>query len=219
MQPSFCNYLREQVSSGIQEGFVILDNNLNEVTPDQFKLRRVKKGDIVHIVPAIFGGGGKRGGLLAILAVAAFAFVAVGALAGMAAAGAAAPIGAATSVTSLSMGGFLKNIVINIALSTLSTLLMGSGSSSTDDTTRNNNSFGSLVNTTTTNTPIALHYGLTRVAGQVINGHILSQSHSQDQTLSIYGSIVKVEQAVNTSSGDPEQKKLDDLLKGFNQYD
>lgn len=210
----FINYLNAQKNQGLEEGFVFLDKNLREITPDQLKFRHIKKDDIVHIVPAIVGGGGKRGGILSVLAIAAFAFVALPA---MAAAGAAAPVGSAVSGSTLfggASGGFLKNIVANVALSLLSKAFMGSPAK--EEQARQNGMFGSLTNSTDSGTPVPMHYGLVRVAGQLINGYVYSAKHGKTQTLDVYGDIVTDNGA---TSGTDQQTALSKHLKGFNQYD
>ena len=75
MHKRFINYLRLQKAQGIEESFVFLDKKLRVINPDELRLKHARDGDVIHIVPAIIGGGGKRGGLLAVLAVAAFVFL------------------------------------------------------------------------------------------------------------------------------------------------
>lgn len=216
MHKSFINYVRKQQQRGVDEGFVFLDKNLREITPDQLKFKKARSGDVVHIVPAIFGGGGKRGGLLSVLAIAAFAFVALPAMAAAAGAGASAPVGASVSAAGgiLGSGSFLTNIAVNVGLSLLSSLFMSAPAK--EEQARQNNMFGSLVNTTESGTPIALHYGMVRVAGQMINGHVYTAKHGKTETLSVYGAIIKDEGA---TPGSEQQAELLTYLKGFNQYD
>ena len=70
MHPRFIQYIREQHQNGIQEGFALLDKNLREITPEELKIRHCKEDDVIHIVPAIIGEGGKRG-IFILLAAAA----------------------------------------------------------------------------------------------------------------------------------------------------
>lgn len=221
MHKHFVNYLRKQKAQGINEGFVLLDKNLKVINPDEFRFKHLKDGDTIHIVPAIVGGGGKRGGLLAILAVAAFVFIALPAAAGAAAAGAAAPVGATVAgagglggaIAGLAggAGGFLQNIVINIGLALLSSLF---ASKPKEEETRQNDMFGSLSNSTGTGTPISLNYGMVRVAGHMINGYVLSLGHAKTQHMNIYGEIIPSE---STSTLEQEQKRSE-FLEGFNSY-
>lgn len=194
MQPKFINYLLKQKENNIEESYVFLDKNLREMTIEELQIRRAKDGDIIHIVPAIVGGGGKRGGLLAILAVAAF-FLVAPLMAGAAAAGAAAPIGASVA-TAGGVGGLLanmsplmSNLVVNIGLALISSLF---ASSQKAESTRENDAFGSLVNSTNSGTPVALHYGLVRVAGQLISGYVSTVNHGRNEEVNVYGEAVEV---------------------------
>lgn len=218
MHKTFVNYLRKQKSQGIDEGFILLDKNLKVINPEEFKFRHLKDGDVIHIVPAIIGGGGKRGGLLAILAVAMFIFLpmlapaAAGAGAGAGAAATTAAGGVAKAgIFSGKLGGFLQNIAVNIGLAVLSSLFANKPK---EEETRQNDMFGSLANSTGTGTPVPLNYGLVRVAGHMINGYVLTLGHTKTQHMNIYGELVTSEK---TSSTDQETKRAD-FLEGFNSY-
>lgn len=210
MHKRFINYLRIQKSQGIEESFVILDKNLKIINPEELSIKRAKDGDIFHIVPAIVGGGGKRGGLLAVLAVAAFAFIALPALAvaGTVATGA----GVATSAGTTTLGSkILTNLVINIGLALLSSLFATKPS---EENTRQNDMFGSLTNTTSSGVPVAINYGLVRVAGQMINGYVLSLSHGKSQNMNVYGEVYTTD---STSRAQQEETRSD-FLSGFNSF-
>lgn len=216
MHKRFINYLRLQKAQGIEESFVFLDKKLRVINPDELRLKHARDGDVIHIVPAIIGGGGKRGGLLAVLAVAAFVFLPMAASA--AAAGAAAPgvVGAVGSAAggglfSGSLGGFLQNLVVNIGLALLSSLFATKPS---EENTRQNDMFGSLTNSTSSGTPVALNYGLMRVAGQLVSGYVLSLGHAKTQNMNIYGEVVS---SVDTSATEQAAKRSD-FLSGFNSY-
>lgn len=216
MHKRFINYLRLQKAQGIEESFVFLDKKLRVINPDELRLKHARDGDVIHIVPAIIGGGGKRGGLLAVLAVAAFVFLPMAASA--AAAGAAAPgvVGAVGSAAggglfSGSLGGFLQNLVVNIGLALLSSLFATKPS---EENTRQNDMFGSLTNSTSSGTPVALNYGLMRVAGQLVSGYVLSLGHAKTQNMNIYGEVVS---SVDTSAAEQAAKRSD-FLSGFNSY-
>ena len=45
--------------------------------------------------------------------------------------------------------------------------------------------FGSLVNTTTSGTPVSVNYGTMRVAGQFLSGYVLSAQHDRDNAPTI----------------------------------
>lgn len=189
MQPKFIQYIQTQKQNGLQEGFVLLDKNLNEISPEDLQIRHCKEGDIIYIVPAIIGEGGKRG-ILAVLAVAAL-FVLLPPLAGAGALGSGAAttaavgqaLGASSIATSFQIikgSMFLKNILINVGISLVARLL--SPRPKTGEQARQNDFFGSLTNTTSSGSPIGLHYGQVRVAGQFISGFVLTIPHSKGQT-------------------------------------
>lgn len=198
MQKRFMNYVRQQRLNNIEEGFVFLDRNLKHISVDEMLLRRAKEGDVIHIVPAIIGGGGKRGGLFRILAFAAilvFLPQMIGALAPASAAGVAAAGVTAGTGTIATLGAmfkaspFLAQIVGNVGLALLSSLFM---SNPKQETTRENNMFGSLTNTIESGTPIPLNYGSVRVAGQLVSGYLNSVNHEKSKTADILGKIVDI---------------------------
>jgi predicted phage tail protein len=203
MQPAFFNYVKEQKSNLIEEGYVLLDKNLKELTYDDLLIRAVREGDVIHIVPAVFGGGGKRGGLLAVAALfAMFVFfpVGAGALGGLGggAAGATATAAGKTAAAAASgaAGGglfsnlppFLSNILVNVGLSMLSALFTKKQDDA-DSASRQNDMFGSLQNSTSSDTPVALHYGQVRVAGQLVSGYIQTINHARNETVTVDGVI------------------------------
>jgi predicted phage tail protein len=188
MQPKFFNYAKQQQLRGIDEGYVFLDKNLKEITPDALFIKRVKENDIMHIVPAVTGGGGKRGVLLAIMAAAAIftmgASLAASAAATTAATG-AATVGASgiSAGTMATIAGTMQNIAVNIGLAALSALFAKGPVK--QETARENGLFGGLSNTTNSGTPIALHYGMVRAAGQLISGYIETVNHGKNAIISV----------------------------------
>ena len=218
MHKRFINYLRLQKAQGIEESFVFLDKKLRVINPDELRLKHARDGDVIHIVPAIIGGGGKRGGLLAVLAVAAFVFLPMlapglsgGLAGGTAAAGTAGATAGGTGLFAGKLGGFLQNLVVNIGLALLSSLFATKPS---EENTRQNDMFGSLTNSTSSGTPVALNYGLMRVAGQLVSGYVLSLGHAKTQNMNIYGEVVS---SVDTSAAEQAAKRSD-FLSGFNSY-
>ena len=227
MHKRFIHYIRQQKERGIDESFVFLDKNYKIISAEELYLKHARDGDTIYIAPAIIGGGGKRGGLLGILALAAFAFIALPALAvGAAAYSAGAGLGSAISAGVGSIGAagsfgagvaaikgspFLMNLVTNVGLSLLSSLF---ASNPKEENTRQNDIFGSLTNSTDSGTPVALNYGLMRVAGQMINGYVLSLGHTKTQQMNVYGEVIENE---NTSATE-QQTKRDSFLSGFNSF-
>lgn len=206
MHPRFMKYLKQTKEGGIEEGFVLLDKDKREIKPEELMLRRIKKSDTIHIVPAIIGGGGKRGGLLALLAVASFFIVpglAVGLAgvlpgAGAASAGAlgaaVASAGASTATTALTVikaSTFLSSIATNVGLALLSAIFTKAPESA-DTSSRQNGMFSGLTNTVDSGTPIPVHYGMVRIAGHMISGYIKTVDHDK-------GDNILVSEVVNES--------------------
>jgi len=210
MHPKFNHYVNLVDCGQAEETFGILDSDYNIVANEDLFIRQVKEDTTIHIVPMIAGGGGKRGGLFAIMAVAGLA-VATGGL-GLAAAGsgagaaggyAAAAGGGAAGASAAAAGysagggglfsafsampGFAKSMLGNIAMSFISSLFnkKPKAQQETDQSTRENGMFGGLTNSTQSGTPIALHYGLVRVAGQFISGYIESEEHAKNDVVKV----------------------------------
>lgn len=180
MQPKFFNYLKQQYSIGIEESYVLLDKSFKILNIDDLHIRKAKKDDILYIVPAIVGGGGKRGGILA--AMAFFALAAV--TGGSSLVWGAGFAGKITVAGNAWLATTITNLATNIGLALLQSAFL-SKTSTADKETRNNDAFGSLTNTTSSSTPIALHYGQVRVAGQFISGYISSASHGKSDVISV----------------------------------
>jgi predicted phage tail protein len=174
MQPRFMLYTKQLMAEGIQESFVFLDEQLNELSSEDLFIKRFSSNTTVYIVPLVMGGGGKRGGLLAILASAALFFFAgpLGAFIDpfISSAAAEAGITGASVVTQLATG---------LAISGLSALLMKSPISSKDsEKSRIENAmFASLRNTVDSGTFVPINYGQVRVAGQLITGYVKTVNH------------------------------------------
>lgn len=208
MHPRFNNYMRQVHDLQTDESFAFLDNDLNMITSDQYHVKHVKGGDTIYLAPVVIGGGGKRGGLLLLIGLGimtgGFGLFAAGGGAGAAAAGAAVEGGAVavgsvqTGLAGAGAGGglmgalakmpsFARSILGNLAMNLVTSLFTKKPKKmETDTSTRQNGMFGNLTNTLETGTPIALQYGLIRVAGQMLSGYIDSDEHGKND-------IVKVE--------------------------
>lgn len=198
MHPRFNHYMRMVNWGESDEGFAFLDKDLNVVTEEELHIRRVHEDDTIYLAPVIVGGGGKKGGLLALVAVGALAFATGGlSLGATAAAGtttaasgaAAAGAGSGGLFASFSaMPGFAQSLVMNIGMSLISSLFTKKKKpSDTDTSTRQAGAFGSLTNSTQSGTPIALHYGQVRVAGQMLSGYIDSDDHGKNDVIRVDG--------------------------------
>ena len=210
MHPRFNNYMRQVHDLQTDESFAFLDNDLNMITSDQYHVKHVKDGDTIYLAPVVVGGGGKRGGLLLLIGLGIMTggfglFAGGGALTGAGVAGSAIEGGAvlgasgglSTGLGSAAGGGllsslskmpsFARSILGNLAMNIMTSLFTKKPKKmETDTNTRQNGMFGNLTNTLESGTPIALQYGLVRVAGQMLSGYIDSDEHGKND-------IVKVE--------------------------
>lgn len=221
MHPKFTQYIKQLQINSLNESYTLLDRNLKEITPDELFLRKAKENDVIHIVPAIIGGGGKRGGILAALALVAF-FVFLPPLAGTGLLGAQAAtvagsvgtgISLSSSVAILKGSSMLSTLVLNVGLAIISSLFMSEPEAGEE--TRQNDMFGSLSNTTRVGTPVALNYGMIRAAGQFISGYIDSISHGKTDEVSVLSTIynyVEGDRASTESKGD--SKGVSSMLLG-----
>ena len=94
MHPRFKRYMDMTSWEDANESFAFLDKDLNLLNEEELQIKKVKDGDVIHIAPIVVGGGGKRGGLFALIALGIFAFATGGfglAAAGGAGAGAGYP--------------------------------------------------------------------------------------------------------------------------------
>lgn len=192
MQPKLVKYLLDQQKQENLETIAILDSNYRILSSDDLLLRTVKEEETIHIVPAIMGGGGKRGTVIALVAAVAL-FAVAGPLGNLlapalssAAAGGATTVAAASTAASITAG--ITNIAINIGLAALANLF--APGTTTPETNRQNDAFGSLTNTTSSGIPIGLNYGMVRVAGQMISGYINSINHNRGETVTVEGELI-----------------------------
>ena len=202
VHPKFSKYIKQILSGQSEEPFCLLDSNLKPITMDMVDIKRFKDGDTIHLVPAIAGGGGKtiRTLIYAVFAVVAiyFAFTVLGpamlgpgapmVAPGVEAAGMMSSAGASagTAVTGMSL---LKMAGLQIGLSMVSAMMTKSPaareSKQTESNSRDSGMFGSLTNSSTSGTPIALIYGRHRVAGQFLSGYITTIGHGSGDVISV----------------------------------
>jgi predicted phage tail protein len=213
MHPRFRNYMLQIETQEAEESFCFLDQDLNIIDDEALFIKRLKDGDVVYLVPAITGGGGKRMGMFLMLAMGAFLIAYTGGMGatiqGLVNPGAAATAGGTSA--SLGMGGatgdlaargalgssssagiagglnsMAMRMVGNIAMSILSRLFAPKPKTTErDSSTRDNNMFGSLANSTTSGTPIPLVYGHMRVGGQMLSGYLDAEIHGKSDIISV----------------------------------
>ena len=205
VHPKFAKYMIEVSSDEANESFSILDENLNQITADMLLIKHFKDGETVHLVPTISGAGGKASKMFAVFAIIAFGmatggagFAALGAAGGAGAgAGAGAAAGGGGFFSTLLGGGggamgWLGRIGLNIGMSIIGRMFQKSPAAkqqqkTTESSVRDNGMFGSLTNSSSSGTPIALIYGEHRVSGQFLSGYISSISHGSGDPISVGG--------------------------------
>lgn len=206
MHPRLGLFMKQAESFETVEDICFLNKHAEIIDPQTFPFHKFKEDDILYIAPVIVGAGGRSGTfmLIAVIVVAAVAtggFGLLGAGAGGALPGA---VGGATlggqgggvlagtlAGGGLSLGSVVTNIAISMALSLIQSLFTSTPKARTREITKDsgtrsqNDAFGSLVNSTSASTPIALNYGQMRVGGQFLSGYILSQQHAQNDSPSV----------------------------------
>lgn len=203
IHPKFAKYMVEVSSDEANESFSLLDENLNQITADMLLIKHFKDGETVHLVPTISGAGGKASKMFAVFAIVAFGmmtggagFAALGGVGGVGGGATAAAGGGGFFSTLLGGGGgalgWLGRIGLNIGMSIIGRMFQKSPAAkqqqkTTESSTRDNGMFGSLTNSSTSGTPIALIYGEHRVAGQFLSGYISSISHGSGDPISVGG--------------------------------
>ena len=164
-------------------------------------IKHFKDGETVHLVPTISGAGGKASKMFAVFAIVAFGMVTGGAgfaaLGGVGGVGSSAAVGGGGFFSTLLGGGggamgWLGRIGLNIGMSIIGRMFQKSPAAkqqqkTTESSVRDNGMFGSLTNSSSSGTPIALIYGEHRVSGQFLSGYISSISHGSGDPISVGG--------------------------------
>ena len=208
IHPRFEAYLKSIERQESQEDVCLVDSKFRVLDYNTKQMKKIKEGEVIYVAPMVIGGGGKRGFILiaafAVLAVASGGFglmgtgSGIGQVTGVAAdfgtgvggLSTAADIGGSGSIFGSignifsGMPSFLRGIIGNLAISFITSLFTKKPKSpvqgSPDSAARNeNNMFRSLQNSTETGTPVALNYGMTRVAGQFVSGYLHTTRHGK----------------------------------------
>ena len=193
VHPKFNNYIRYLQSGMSGEGFAYVNEDLKLIERQDYELRKIKDGEVIHLVPVVCGAGGKKGMIFAAIAIVTMPWWGP-ALSGMLTTAAipgnlAAPIASQGFLASIP--SFFKGILGNLALSAIGMLLTSKPKGKPVQVTKDsgtrteNNMFSSLTNTTESGTPIALNYGQMRVAGLFLSGYILSTVHDKGSPPSV----------------------------------
>lgn len=183
MHPKFRNYANSIHTGECQEGYSLLDSNLNVITDEDLYIKKVKPNDVFYVVPAIVGGGGKR--TTTMLAIAALA-IGTGGFGLMGAGATGTTAAAAGGSAGIFGGGFATTLGVNIGLALVTSLFTKREKvKEVDQSIRENDMFGGLQNTTNSGTPIPLIYGMHRAAGQLISGYLDTVDHGKSDTITV----------------------------------
>lgn len=192
--PKIRKYIRQIAAGTLRE-------NLSLVTPDgkilnreDYYTNKIKNRELT-LVPIIAGSGGKGLGIiLGIVLIAAAFFTGGGSLAALGSAAGSGFVGSTSlGFMGLTAGGLLK-MGIGLVLSGLMQMLMKPPEPKGPGDTRqrrNNDMFDALDNTTDPSTSIPLIYGMPRVAGQMLSGHVETINHGESDTIYVVDLIYK----------------------------
>lgn len=187
--PKIRKYIRQITAGTLRE-------NLSLITPDGHILNRqdyytnkVESRELT-LVPIIAGSGRGLGIILGIVLIAAAVFLGGAPLA----LGGGGFVGSTTALGGLVSAGGLLKMGIGLVLSGLMQMLMKppemKGPSDTGQR-RNNDMFDALENTTDPNSCVPLIYGMPRVAGQMLSGHVETISHGESDNIYVLDLLYK----------------------------
>lgn len=185
-QPKLAKYINKISTGKTVENLMLCNSKGKVITREEYILKKPADDETLHIVPCVFGGGGKFGRIIIGVALVALSFAVPG----------------ATSLSAL-LGGaqmtLAQSIVFGIGLSMtlggLSALFTKTPKATRlenkfdGEARRENDMFGALQNTTDSGTPIPLVYGNMRIAGQLISGYLDVSEHGKNDTVSVSNSF------------------------------
>ena len=174
------------------ENIALVGKNRRILQRDDYNLNYLKKDDTELSVVPLFIGGGKAGKLIIGAALIAIAIWQPQFLFG--ASGVLSP-GGALGFLELTQGSFYLAGISLIFSGILGYIMKPSkpdfqGQQTSDtEARRDNKIFSGLTNTITSNTPIPMVYGRTRVGGQFISGEIRSFQHGRNESVRVSDSF------------------------------
>lgn len=164
-----------------KENLCLVKPDGTPVTRKEFEFNLVQD-DEYTLCPVVAGGGRKIIPILMIVAA-----VVMIAYAPAIAAGLNSAMGL-TGTAAISAGSVIS-AGISLALNGVMQLIASppkppsSETSNSSQQRRNNDMFDAMENTTDPNTSVPLIYGLTRVAGQMLSGHVETMTHGESDTI------------------------------------
>ena len=193
-QPNLARYINKVTLGKTSENLMLCDSKGRTITREEYVLKKPADDEVLHIVPCVYGGGGKTGQLIiGIALIAAIGIASGGAGGALFSTTGAAGLGALLKGTA-SMG-FVQSLVFGIGVSMtlggLAALFTKTPKAARmenkfdGEARRENDMFGALQNTTDSGTPIPLVYGNMRIAGQLISGYLDVSEHGKNDTVSV----------------------------------
>ncbi len=157
-----------------RENIALVNINKRILGKMDYYLNKLSKIDTeFHVVPLFCGGGGDGTGQMILGAVLIVVGIVVATYGGQPALG----MQIAMAGAGMMYGGYMAKNMKTPAQH---------GPDTVDSESRNqNNIFAGLQNTTSSNVPIPILYGRTRVGGQFISGEILSIQHGRNETIKV----------------------------------
>lgn len=204
MFPNLYNYMC-RIKSGIaKENLVLINKNKEIINNDIIALNifRPSKDSVLTLVPLVFGAGGRGIMIVAAVALIAFAAASIAAAAALAEVTAIAGTTAGAGFSSSVAGAFaaagigatgatiIGGIALSVGLSLAQQALFKppsapeqSATGSDGEARRNNDTFDGLTNSVSSNSGVALHYGMPRVGGQLLSGYVKTTNHGKEDVI------------------------------------
>lgn len=187
--PKIRKYIRQISAGTLRENLSLVTSQGKILTRENYYINKIENKELT-LVPIIAGSGRGLGIILGIVLIAAAVFLGGAPLA----LGGGGFVGSTPALGGLISAGGLLKMGIGLVLSGLMQLLMKPpemrGPSDTAQR-RNNDMFDALDNSTDPSTSIPLIYGMPRVAGQMLSGHVETISHGESDTIHVIDLIYK----------------------------
>jgi predicted phage tail protein len=185
--PKMRRYIKLIGIGTLRENLALVNKDGKILNKQDYCINKIVDREL-NLVPILAGSGRGIGLILGILLIGLSLFLG-GApliLGGAGFTGSTAVIGGITAGSLLKMG-------IGLALSGLMQLLMKPPDMRGADTgqRRNNDMFDAMENTTDPNSSVPLVYGMPRVAGQMLSGHVETVSHGESDTIYVVDLLYK----------------------------
>ncbi len=197
-QPNLARYINKVTLGKTSENLMLCDSKGRTITREEYVLKKPADDEVLHIVPCVYGGGGKTGQLIIGIALIAAIGIASGGAGGALFSttfASAKGVGVAAAGSLTGFGQLVLGLGISMTLGAISQMFTKPPKAARmenkfdGEARRENDMFGPLQNTTDSGTSIPLIYGSTRVAGQLISGYLDVSEHGKNDTVSVSNSF------------------------------